>query len=292
MRQVLSRPSPLKKEKSKKTFKKVLIIFFVLIFFYILFGFLSHLKSLVINDVSVLGAKIVNQGEIKDKTLEFLSSNTALFYAKGNIFLYSKKDISNFILESFPRIFEVKSVERKKQQITIEIEERDATYLWCGFEKPTLENQFSEKNCFFVDQKGFVFDEAPFFTNGVYLIVYGGLDENLDPIGQTIQTQNSMKDFDTLIKDIKNKIGFNAHSIVLDAEEKGQHYILLDIFTTNGVFPKIIFNESEPFEEILNKLIPALGEKDFIDTFNQKKDKLEYIDTRFKNRIFYRFSDV
>jgi len=287
MKSAFSRVSPVKKEKSKKKLRGFFWFILILVVLYIGLGLLSHLKSLVIDDIKVVGAEVLDKDELREKVLDYLSGNSALLYAKGNIFLFSKNKLEDFVYKEFPRVYQVLDIERQKQTLLIEIEERTSAYLWCGRNAPVYQDRFSDKDCYFIDQKGFIFDKAPFFTDGVYLSFYGGVSDK-DPIGQTLQTKNSMeaiKDFVTAIEDA----GIKTHSLVLN--EDGQHFILLDIITNTGDFSKIIFNEDEKISDISAKTAVALEGEDFLSDFELSKEYLEYIDTRFKNRVFYKFQN-
>lgn len=286
MRQVLARPSPFKKEKS---IKKIKIFIFIFVFLTILFvglGFLSHLPKIVLNNIETIGLKVINAEELEDKTLNYLSYNTALLYSKGNIFLYSEKGITEFIKKEFPRVYSVDDINREKQTLYISLEERQSAYLWCGFDEPSYDKQYLEKDCYFIDQTGFIFDKAPFFTNGVYFTFYGGVNEDSSPVGQTVVLQNSMLDLMKVVNLLKEK-DIKVHSVVL--KKDGQNFFLIDNKTSFGGFSKIFFNEDESIDILLEKINISLSEESFVSDFKLKSADLEYIDTRFKNRVFYKF---
>lgn len=288
MRQVLARPSPVKRANQRRILSKILWFILILIFLFIGLGLLSHLPKFMINEIDVNGTKILDKEELGRDVLEYLSHNKALFYARGNIFIFSKDEINQFIKNQFPRVWHINSIDRVKRKLNIDIEERQAAFIWCGNDAPNFLDQFKDKSCFFVDQSGFIFDHAPFFTNGVYLAIYGGIDKTIDPVGQTIATKNSIEDINKFVQALDND-NIPVHSLVL--KETGQHELLLDIYTTIGDFPKIIFNEDASLDEIYNKLHSALMEPQFVEEFKDKGSTLEYIDTRFKNRVFYKFKD-
>ncbi|MCC7469766.1 MAG: hypothetical protein IT284_01350 [Bacteroidetes bacterium] len=288
MRSALVRHSQVKQEKSLKTFRKFLWFIFILVVLFFALGIVSSIPKFVINNVVTDGSAVIDDDEIKEKTLVYLGGKNALVYARGNIFLFSKRDIIDFVKDVFPRIYEVHLVEREGQTLKLSIEERDASYLWCGKEAPTISNEFVKNDdCYFIDQKGFIFDEAPFFTNGVYFIVYGGVNSET-PIGETVHLENSMENFMGVVNTLSS-LGLPAHSLVINKD--GQNEILLDIQTTTGEYAKVIFNETESFDILKTKLISSLSEKEFVQDFTLHKDRLEYIDTRFANRVLYRFKE-
>ncbi len=288
MRQALTRPSPIKKERRKRALSRTFILLFILGILFVGFGLLSHVPGLVIGNVEVFGTKVIDSSSVSASVSEFLSVNQALLYARGNIFLFSKSDVATLVKREFPRVYEVPVVERYGRTLSISIEERDAAYLWCGMEPPAYVDRFLPKDCFFLDQSGFVFDQAPFFTDGVYTVFYGGLVEG-EPIGQTLPTRNSMEDIRAFAEALREE-GIPIHSVVLSND--GQHAMLLDAVSDTGDFARIIFNEDESLIDTLDKLYTALHEEAFINEYADMKTRLEYIDTRFRNRVFYKFKPI
>lgn len=286
MREVLNRPTPLKKQKRIKALRKFAWVIVIVVVLYFLLGLLSHLPRLNINEVETRGIKALDGHEVSQSILNYLKGNTALVYSRGNIFLYSKKEVVVFIQEKYPRVYRVNDVQRDGQKLEVDIEERQAAYVWCGHEAPEYVNRFIAKNCYFVDQKGFIFDVSPYFTDGVYLAMYGGLETDFEIIGQTIELQNSVEDIRAIVDRLKDSVT-PIHSMVL--KKDGQHEFLIDRLTSTGQFAKIIFNEDVTLGETLSKISTTLEEKVFTEEFAKNPETLEYIDTRFKNRVLYKF---
>lgn len=286
MREVLSRPTPLKREKRKRAFTRFIWAIFILAALYVGAGLLSHLPRVSINQVETIGLKALDSHEVSESILSYLGGNTALVYSRGNIFIYSKNNVMDFVLSKYPRIYRVNMIERNGQKLILDIEERQAAYVWCGNEAPAYGDRFIKKDCYFVDQKGFVFDNSPYFTDGVYMAIYGGLDSEVPIIGQTINLTNSIEDIKAIARRLDDTVT-PIHSLILRGD--GQHEFLLDIWSTTGNFAKILWNEDITLEETFQKINAAIGEETFQTEFEKKVGTLEYIDTRFKNRVFYKF---
>lgn len=286
MRQTLARRSLVNKQRDRKLLRYLLWAIFVLVTLFVGLGLLSHMKSIVLDDVQISGNEIVDAGEVRQQILESLEGNNLLVYAKGNVFLFSKDQIEEYVLGHFPRVYKVLDIKRDGKTLAVSIEERKSAYLWCGFDVPTYDNQIVGKECFFLDQKGFIFDHAPFFTNGVYLTVYGGITAGESPIGQVVGLRNSMENISRLA-DLFASHDLPIHSLVI--KDDGQNEFLLDIRTTTGDYAKIIFNEDETVEELLKKVETALSDPEFTASLKENRVRLEYIDTRFKNKLFYKF---
>ncbi len=288
MREVLNRPNPYKQQKRRKAFRNFLWTILVLVALYFGVGFLSHIPKLNISEVESRGLKAISAEEISASALEYLSGNTALVYSRGNKFIYSKKEINDFLLAKFPRIYRINMIEREGQKLTLDIEERQAAYVWCGQQAPLYIERFTRKECFFLDQKGFVFDRSPYFTDGVYMAFYGGLEPETEPIGQTINLQNSIEDI-RLLADKLDRTIIPIHSLVVKAD--GQHEFLIDSYSSTGDFSRIIWNEDVALDDTYQKISATVTEPQFEAEFAEKAATLLYIDTRFKNRVFYKFKD-
>lgn len=289
MRQTLSTPSPLKKERRNKALSRFLWLIFVLIVLFVGLGLLSHLPKIMITDVSVAGTKVLDDAEVRQKTLEYLEGNVALFYARGNVFIYSRKKATEFIKREFPRVYAVKSIDRTGQRLDIDLEERQAAFTWCGSDAPAYPNRFEKKDCYFLDQTGFIFDQSPFFTAGVYLTFYGGINIDNPPIGQTIALKHSIVDFGDLARSLE-ELYLPIHSAVIHAD--GQNEFLLNLYTTTGDYARMLFNEDADLKDMEVKIKSAVGEESFAAEFEDRKEELEYIDTRFNNRVFYKFKEI
>ncbi len=288
MREVVTRPSPIKKVKRKRFLSKLVSIILCLIIIFISLGFLSGIKKLTINEVLVSGTESLDSSELARSVLESLTGKKLLFFSKANIFIFSKTDLEIFIKEKYPRVYKVVSIDRHGQSLSLNIEERHGAYTWCGYTPPEYLNRFKRGECYFLDQDGFAFDHAPNFSEGVYLSIYGGMPAEGEIIGSTINLQNNISDVAKMLSVLEDN-DLPVHSLVLRTD--GQHEFLLDTVSTTGDYAKIFWNEDSSLDDTLSKLGSALSEENFQKEFGDHSDKLLYVDTRFSNRVFYRFQD-
>lgn len=289
MRPTQSFPTPLKKVRRNKALSRFVWTLVVLVVLFVGLGFLSHLSKVMIKDVRISGTKVLSGEEVSQAIQEYLKGNVALFYARGNIFLYSKKNLESFILSKFPRVYSVVEISRNGRELQIILEERRAAFTWCGLESPTFASRFEQRDCYFLDQTGFIFARSPFFTPGVYLTFYGGIKSDAEPVGQTLATKNSIMGFGHLSEVIET-LDLPIHSVAIKPD--GQNEFLLNIFTTTGDYAKILFNEDLDLKEIENKISSAVAEESFVEQFSDSDSELQYIDTRFSNRVFYKFKEI
>lgn len=287
MREALARSSPMKHVRRKRFLSRLIIVFVVLGILFAGFGILSGIPRLIINEVEVRGTESLQPIEINEAVLQSISGRQWFFYARANIMLFSKKSITDTITKDFPRVYRVSGIERDGQKLIVSIEERHAAYTWCGQEAPNYTARFERNACYFLDQEGFAFAPAPQFTEGVYLSIYGGMPQESDIIGETINLRNNIADVYQILEILEDN-GLRVHSLVLAPD--GQHAFLLDISTSTGEYAKILWNEDVPLTETLEKLSAALSEENFQIDFFAHGDALLYVDTRFNNRVFYKFA--
>ena len=262
------------------------VLFLVVLFFAL--GFMSSISKLSINEVEITGNESLDPTELAKSILQSLHGKKLLVYSKANIFLFSKTELDGYIMSTYPRVYRVSSIDRVKNKLFVEIEERHGAYTWCGFEAPSYEDRFNRGECYFLDQEGFAFDTAPDFSEGVYLSIYGGLPADGRIIGETINLQNNITDVAKMLKVLEAN-DLAVHSLVLGAD--GQHAFILDTVSLTGDYAKILWNEDAPLTDTLSKLASALSESNFKKQWLSEKEKLLYVDTRFNNRVFYKFLD-
>ncbi|MEZ4103402.1 MAG: hypothetical protein R3B55_02515 [Candidatus Paceibacterota bacterium] len=285
IRERISSTSNLTKERRRKFFVKILWMLLAFVVFLIGLAFLSHLDDLLIKEVSVSGNEIIKEEDIKKETFKILSKKRFFVFAGENKIIYSKNKLEDGLKKAFPRILSIEtSLEKKK--LFFKIIERERAHLWCGEEPPTYGEGSIQRDCYFLDNSGFIFDKSPQFSSGVYFTFYSKIkDEN--PIGQYILNFEFIKDIESLVYGVSEK-GFPVHSIV--AKEDGQYELLFNMATTHLDYPKLLFTEDQSIGEVYNKFMSIVEEDPFKTDFTEKPNQLEYIDARFKNRIFYRFT--
>ncbi len=286
MREALARPSPMKKVRRRRLASKLFIFLLIIGAVFIGLGIFSGIPKLSITSVEVTGTESLDGTETESAILGSLAGKQWLVYSRANKFLFSKQEIIEFVMTTMPRVYRVTDIERNGAVLHIAIEERHAAYTWCGREAPVYAAREARGVCTFLDQEGFAFAPAPEFSEGVYLSVYGGFPEG-DVIGTTINLQNNIAEVAGILA-ILGDNGLRVHSLVLGTD--GQHAFLLDLPTVTGDYARILWNEDVPLEETLGKLGSALSEGNFREEFQKHGEQFLYIDTRFNNRVFYKFA--
>lgn len=273
------------KHKRRVRLVRLLVLFFLLLLsIFLSLGYFSHNERFTINKIKVEGASIIDQEEIILLTEELLEGRYFYLYNRANSFIFPEKAIYLKLIEDFPRIEEL-SVSREGLNIlNIKIKERLGSYLYCGEVVPEIESEIGE-NCYFINNDGFIFDEAPYFSGNVYFRYYTKIDNQVDSLGQYIFEPNR---FHELIRFTDKIMEFDFIPTSLFLNEDGVYSLYLE-HKTGDSKPKIIFREDNDLIEILNNLEIAMGKDEFSKELKFKYNMLEYIDLRFKNKVLYKF---
>lgn len=272
------------KKKRRKKIVKILILSILLLALF-LFGlsFLSKEKHIVINSIKVNGAHVLGIEDITQIAKNELSGKYFYLFARNNTFIYPKNEIQKSLLKNFPRIEELSLGLNGLNELEINIKERKGEFLYCGETVPEDERQIGD-NCYFLNDNGLVFDEAPYFSGDIYFKYYLKLKES-DYFGkQILETErfHELAYFFSSINSLKLK------SVYFSMGEDGINNIYLEK-KNNTINPKIIFKNEDDLDLLLANLTLAMKKEEFSGEIFSKYGSLEYIDLRFKNKILYKF---
>ena len=281
-RNVLNAPRLLDLKKRKRKAIVVKIILFILIFV-IVFGssiYLSKLKNLNINKIEIVGNEIIETKEIQTVVEQTINGKYLWLFPKTNVLIYPKGFIKNSLQNSLKRIKKVNLTIKDNQTLIVTITEREAKYLWCGNVLP--EANSDNQQCYFLDENGYLFDNAPYFSGNVYFKFYGKVDETPGSyyfkqyFKQLISFKNALQD-----------IGLKP--VALNIINTNEADMLLSKGAPTSLEPKIIFGLNADFQNIEENLNAALSTEPLLSKFKNKYSTLQYIDLRFGNKVFDKF---
>ena len=272
-----------KKRKRKQT---LLILLFVVIFILAAIATVLSLPSLRIQSVVVEGQKVIDKKELEKFISGELSGKMFYLFPKDSIILYHNLHLSDDILGQFSRAEYAGLELTNRTTLKVTIRERGGRYLWCG-DDPTI----TIDSCYFVDSKGFIFSEAPYFSDNVYLKIYGTLATHKDGvIGSTILPQD---EFNKLVSFRDVLYSHDIPVVGLNLKSDGDYELLL-AHASDGIAtaPVIYFNSKDDLSTTLNNLLAALSNDPLKSDFKQKYSTLLYLDARYDNKIFFKFKQA
>lgn len=274
------------KRKTKQRFLRlVILLFFLFVSIIIGLSYFSNDKYLTIDKIVIEGTNIIDKNNVDSFVKEKLSGKYVYLFAKKNSLIYPHNEIYNKLLEEFPRI-EGLSVSRLGfKTLNIKIKERSGSYLYCGEQLPEDQTLIGE-NCYFINNDGYVFDNAPYFSGDVYFKFYVPMGEDARaPLGKNIMDKSRFYELVRFIDGVE-KLRLEASYIVIDSENVDSLYLIKKANTIN---PKIIFKRDDNLTLMLENIASAMSKSEFANEINSKYDTLSYIDLRFDNKVIYKF---
>ncbi len=286
----------LKKEKNQIMLKKAYIFLFLFILLVPALSLLSRWEKLNIINVEINGNKVIDKSILENLIKEKISGNYLFVFPKRNFIFYPKQDIQDELRAKFKRLSHIELDLKDFQTLSVNVTERTALYTWCG--DTPFTTQITEENqdetiektaspCYFMDDTGYIFDKAPYFSGEVYLKFYGVVEKEDDT---SIGFSFKEKDFNNLIfyKKEFEKMGLKLASFFVDENADIRSYLSS---TSSSIGPELIFKSSDTPSQIVANLDATLSTEPLLSNFKSKYNSLLYIDMRFGNKVYYKFSE-
>lgn len=251
--------------------------------------YLSRIPAVQITDVVVRGNNIVREKDIQASVRGILAEYYFWIIPKSNILLVPTKTITQRLQTEFPRFKDV-TVERiGGHTLSILVSERASTYLWCDSLPTSNATAAPEsEHCYYVDDTGYIFSSAPYFSGTVYFKFFGMLwATDTNPVGQHVldpqifkQVIRFKENLETLAIEPKGFITYDT----------GLYGLLLSPVLDDNV-QKIVFSKDNDIDTIADNLLAALRGEPLKSKFNSQFTNLEYIDLRYDKKVYYKFRE-
>lgn len=274
------------KEGRKNALKRKIIIFlFVVLLIFTGLVFLSNWKEINIQNVQISGNKVILTEDIEKIVLNNLQGKYLYIIPKSNGLLYPKKRILDQINANHKRIKEINIDTHDFKTLEITLTENTAKYTWCG-ETPAPTAEDILQKCYFMNDEGYVFDTAPYFSGNVYLKFYGVVKTTEhSPIGYYF----APKKFNNLIKFYETLTAMNLDTDFFYLKDNGDTEIHLYKDTSATERPVIFYKTDDNIDHVIENLKSSV----FVDPLKSRIEKeypsLLYIDLRFDNKVYYKF---
>lgn len=273
----------LKRKRRKLLMKKILFWVIFILLFTIPVAYISRMDKLNISAVEVRGNRVIDSRDIREVAQGELSGNYLWVFPKTNLFIYPKRAIFRTLETKYKRLTDISLEIENRKTLIIKVEERTPGYTWCGFApSPT---PITEEKCFFLDESGYIFDTAPYFSGGVYFKFYGNTEHNDgDPTGTHFFGANFHKL--TLLKDALISMGLKPIYAYVDNTNLK---ISLEPGANAPSTPELYLKTNADFAKMAENLETALSTEPLLSDFKKKYSSLLYIDLRYGNKVFYKF---
>lgn len=239
---------------------------------------LSYLPQFNVSRVVVIGAERVPPELVRAYVDSRLHDGSYRYVSSANIALYPRESIENGIVAFFPRV-RLALVSRDSlatQAITVTLSERQPFAQWCRPEIAPTESGSVERDCYEMDDGGFIFAEAASTTVGRFETpyVFSG-DVSLDPIGKTF-VPGHLPGILALLRIIGQRADFTPVAVSIDGEQD------FSVHFSEGFILKASFGQDA--DTLARNLTLILAS----EALAGKESQLEYVDLRFGNRVYYK----
>ncbi len=278
-------------KKSKQREKKINTarhILGVVIAFLIVgaFWFLINCSFLRVTKFVVMGTTFENKSLIEQKAGEALTGSYYFIVPKNSVFFYQEKSVLNYLKKSFPRLADIEIMAPELNALKITVSDKKPKLIWC-------EGMASDKKCFYLDESGRTYSEAPSFSENIIFELAG---YHLgDKIGQKALTSDRIENISNFLIFLTNILpSFQKDETALKILQTkvlpdGDFSVEIGFSSGSSVLFKILFNADRQTEDLINNLTSILKNETFLTELKNKEQKLEYLDLRFGQKVFYRF---
>lgn len=286
MKDILTSPriEDMKRKARARRIRLSLLVFILVLSIVYASGYFSSNTRVTINKIIVTGTRIINSSDVEDIINENISGKYLKLFTKRNIFIYPKKYIYNNLIKNFTRIDKLSIYRDNLNTLHVDISERSGTALYCGASVPEVDLDVGE-NCYFINDDGYIFDKAPYFSGNIYFKYYAPVVEKTDIMGQQILPKETFHSYVRFIEGI-TRFKLKPNYLVIEKDGTSTLYLDHDPLATS---PKIIFNNDFHLEKILDNLSLSMSKDSFASEIYSKYTSLLYIDMRFKNKVLYKF---
>lgn len=262
----IDRKTKLKKERrsSRKVFRIIKAIFYLLLVGGVLYGvwYLTHLPNLSITQIVVEGGETVDEGALRSKLDSLLAGNYVGIVSRRFIYAYPRKALLASVSE-FPRVSKG-DITRKGTTLTVSLGEFTPLALWCSE---------SSTPCFYVNEAGIAYDEAP-SLRGSLLSRYVTTDVTPVLGGEPLN-----EDVQYLVTELRRLLRIN-HQFLIERVEYTKDKDIFFHLAGGGV---LMFTSNQKPETVYQNLLSILESEEFMYL---RPGNFNYIDLRFGQKVF------
>ena len=237
-----------------------------------LLHYLSFMPRYNVQTIAVEGASRTSSGEIEERARSQIKSSSNALFSSSNIFLYGPSRIREALLAHFPTIKTVRVGRPSLFSTTVyvRVEEREPYALWCL----SAEAGSPEPGCYDIDRDGFIFARAGISRTAAHVFTGGVAATSSTPIGSRFAPGH----FEGLLAflDLLSEEGFTPEGARV---ENSQDFI---VQLKDSYYLKVSFGED--MRDLLQNLQLILSS----DALKDAHEKIQYIDLRFGDRVYYK----
>jgi len=248
---------------------------------------LSGMPQFTVQDIEAIGNSSVSSSEIASAAGTFLKGRYYLTIAKSNILFYPKRAIQKHLYDFYPRIEKVSIGLKDFHSMAISITERQPKALWCktavlnSSEIVAGEPVAAGPECFAFDKSGLIFASSTETSAGPskFIKFFGKLSEE-NPIGRNFLSAIRLAALFKFSENIR-AVGFEVAKFI-ERSDGAMEAALSD----GG---RLIFVDDTDLDMAVLNLQAIVGDPGL--KASNIFDRLDYIDLRFGNKVYYKLKN-
>ncbi len=259
-----------KLNKRRRFIRKVLFVSCCALVLLFVAGYLLFFAKLFdVRGIKVAGAQENSELNvlIPAHTDSWLNQKKFFFQRRRNIFFINVKELETRLMNENPKIDSIDISRKLPHELLIEIKERSPEGIWCV-------TRMSQ--CFYFNKDGIIYENAPQTSGFLVLTVQDEKTAGIN-LGDKVVEQEWLKAISLTHGKLISK-GFKIKTTVIPENSFDEFYIL----TSSGL--RVIISLDTDIESQLEAMIDFMDHK-----FNaEQRTKLQYIDLRIRDRIYYK----
>lgn len=263
------------KERRTKVLFVVLLGFLILIVAAIAF---MRRPEFQITDVTVTGVKSLDPATVIRVAHTVMAGNYLAIIPRTNAILFSKSKLEAVLKDQIPTIAQVHVSFSERNVLMVSLVEKKPTFVWCN-----------TTDCYFVDRGGMLYEIAPRFSDGVFVIFTGAILPGQDAlVGSRFALPDQFLKLTSIINDLKE---YPLDVLAVDIRDTGDIAMRFNSIKKVNVNPNayLLFAKDTITKEALQTLDVIMADKTFFEALTSKGNLLEYIDVRIPGKVYYKF---
>lgn len=256
------------KRNKGRIFTSIFYILLVFGSFAAVVYFIFFTQYFQVQRISFYGMNVVQEDILKQISARYLETEKYYFFGQKNLLAMSPNGLTEVFKRELRRVKNASVDKKFPNTLDISIEEYTPAGIACN----NIDAQ--SQKCFYFDNEGVVFDEAPFIVGELLLFVY---DENVNVISFPEKKYDT--DFIRFILKFKQEIS-EENILAMEYFKVSNKFGDIEVMFRAGF--KIFLSQSQTPEE------QAKAALEILNSQAGNIQNLDYIDLRIKNRAYYK----
>jgi len=265
--------------RKKRILKRKALLYGSLSFVVLAFSFFvwASFQFVNVHNIQVEGSSAEQNFKVRKFLHNSIFKTQRQLFSPFNHLLIDKEKLAAEVLFAYPELEKVSfaNVFESPNTIKAKVQAREPHYLWCQNDK--------KETCFWADKKGFIFSKANISAkeSAFFKIYSKTFDSKQILIAEKPLRTKILNEDLQIIEHLKKEL----ETLKLKIQEinfKSDNEIIALAYTNGNHKLKLLFRKQKINEQTQN-LYTVIH-----NALKEKLNKIEYIDLRFDNKIFYK----